>query len=142
MVWLRILQKRFYTRGTLRSINILLLAKSQSFIVIGWDPWIKKMSNFMNYIEGKGGLKLERHSLLCTKCRATCWSIRKYLLIPHSSRSQIYHLNMVFNNSNFALSQTIEQKYFPVLLLISIKHWICCRRRRGFIFYWSSKTVE
>ena len=46
-------EKRFYTRGTLRGIQISRL----SFILNGWDPLIKKSVNYLSCIEGKGCLK-------------------------------------------------------------------------------------
>ena len=52
-------EKRFYTRGTLsieyRGFHDWL--KSLFFIVIDWDPWIKKMVNYLSFIIGTGGLK-------------------------------------------------------------------------------------
>ena len=33
------------------------MLKYQSFIVIGWDHWIKKTVNHISCIEGKGGFK-------------------------------------------------------------------------------------
>ena len=32
------------------------LAKIPIFIVVGWDPWIKKSVNYLTCIEGNGGL--------------------------------------------------------------------------------------
>ena len=51
------LQKRFYTRGTLRSIRISRLATVPTLepsIMIGWDPWSKKSVIYLSRIEGKG----------------------------------------------------------------------------------------
>ena len=31
--------------------------KSLHFIVNEWDPWIKKMIDYLSFIEGKGGMK-------------------------------------------------------------------------------------
>ena len=45
--------KRFYTRATLRSRGISRLAKN--FIVIGWDPWIKKGLIIWVAYKEKGG---------------------------------------------------------------------------------------
>ena len=50
------IQKRFYTRATLRGIRISRLAKiqsSQPFIVIGWDPWSKDRLNYLSCVEKK-----------------------------------------------------------------------------------------
>ena len=49
----KVWQKRFHTRGTLRSIRFSYWLKSQPFIVIGWDPWINKKGNYLSCIEGK-----------------------------------------------------------------------------------------
>ena len=54
---LPLIQKRFYTRRTLRNIRIPHWLISQPFIVIGWDPWIKKRVTYLSCIEGKVGLK-------------------------------------------------------------------------------------
>ena len=56
-IYLSIYQKRFYTRGTLRSIRISRLAKIQPFIVIGWYPWSKKRVDNLRWIKGKGVVK-------------------------------------------------------------------------------------
>ena len=69
-------EKRFYTRGTLRSIRIRRLAKSKPFIMIGSDPWSKKRVNYLSCREGKRGGK----DIHCTKSRVICWSIITYLL--------------------------------------------------------------
>ena len=50
-------QKRLYTRGTLRSIKIVRLAKIQTFIVIGWDYWFKKRVAYLSCTEEKGDLE-------------------------------------------------------------------------------------
>ena len=67
-----------YTRGTWRSMRINDLLSPLPFIVISWDPWIKKRVNYLSCIEGKGVWKL---LLYCTKCHVNCCSIIKYLLL-------------------------------------------------------------
>ena len=52
--------------------------KYQPSIVISWDPWIMKRVQLFKLHRRERGL--ERLSLYCTKCRAICWSIVKYLL--------------------------------------------------------------
>ena len=45
-------QNWFYTRETMRGIRIAQLVKTPSFLMIGWDNWIKKRGNYLSYIEG------------------------------------------------------------------------------------------
>ena len=47
-------EKRFYTRGTLTSKGFPNWLKFQPFFMVGWDPWSKKMVNYLSCIEGKG----------------------------------------------------------------------------------------
>ena len=37
--------------------NFTISSKSVHFIMIGWDPWIKKRVNYLYCIEGKGGMR-------------------------------------------------------------------------------------
>ena len=71
------------------------MLKSLFFIVIGWDPSIKKRVNYLSGIEGRG---FERLSLYCTKCCTICWSIIKYL---SQSRLKLV-LNLLERNTNYS----------------------------------------
>ena len=53
------------------------MAEIPTAIMIGWDPWIKKMFNYLIGVKGKGGLK-DTHCI--AQSGAICWSIIKYLL--------------------------------------------------------------
>ena len=93
-----ILQKRFYTKGTIRAIRI------SRFIVIGWDPWSKKRVNYLSCIEGKGALKIFD---LVTKYRAIFWSIIKYLLALHNILNNTKGIIQWFIVLNYGVKKTI-----------------------------------
>ena len=47
-------QKRFYNRETILFLKIPPFGwKSLHFIMVGWDPWIKKRVNYLGFIEWK-----------------------------------------------------------------------------------------
>ena len=64
------MQKRFYTRGTLRGIRISQLAWIPTFYHVWLRSLNLEMGEFLEFprIEGE----FELHSMCCTKCRANC----------------------------------------------------------------------
>ena len=73
------LQKRFYTRGTLRSIRITRLAKIATLYCEWLRSLKKKRVTYLSCTEGKKGL-VKTFTAMHTKCRTIWCSIIKYFL--------------------------------------------------------------
>ena len=95
-------QKRFYSRGTLRSTRISRLVIISKFIVVSWDPWITKTVNRVGW---KGRRVWKKFTVV--------QKMPRYLLI----RYKISFLSPVFFSSLLSLQTNENSSIFQFLFI-------------------------
>ena len=86
-----IFQKRFYTRGTLKSLRISRLAKIPTLYRNHRLRSLNEEKGLLFELHRKEG-GFERHSLYCTKLRIIFWSILKYIFLSLCSNYIVYYV--------------------------------------------------